>query len=629
MTLTTQDFIENKTVLKILHDLKAQRKENEKQFEFSDIKDNVGNYYVDLVQEGGGVLGVALMGYTYVLEEMGIRFIKMAGTSAGAINTLLMAAADKPANPKTVKVLKELINQDMSEFVDGDSDVQDFVKALNTKAGKLKLLFKGAQVIDNLRNHCGLNPGKKFEEWLAKTLKDYEINTNEDLTRTMHDLPPEVLEKIYPDKDAEKDYHIAIIAADLTTETKVNFPAMGNLYFNNIDKVCPAKFVRASMSVPVFFQPMTIDVPQNHDIKKSWIDTAQYYGKHPKQVQFIDGGVLSNFPINIFHVSDRMPKRPTFGIRLGFDRIKCNDSNGDMIQLLFSCFNAARLMSDREFIFKNPDFKNIVASIDTKEHDWLNFSLSDEAKIDLFVQGAKAAKEFIKEFDWENYKDQRRAKALATLAKDNLGLSLPRLLSKAERIRKIDVTETPEKDVLIERLKFLPLNEDFNILWIDDKSRRQQKGKSNELEMIESFAGPVEWVASSINAEYELKDPEVEYNLIISDIKRNNDDEEGLKFYSRLRELKENGELENLPPIIYYITNYNPELGVPPFAFGITNSPLGLTHLVADVYQRSGKDVSPNDISRGSKFITNKMTPKKDSITIINTEKIESRSTEI
>jgi NTE family protein len=32
---------------------------------FSDIIDNKGNKYVDLVQKGGGVLGVALVGYTY------------------------------------------------------------------------------------------------------------------------------------------------------------------------------------------------------------------------------------------------------------------------------------------------------------------------------------------------------------------------------------------------------------------------------------------------------------------------------------------------------------------------------------------------------------------------------------
>src|SRR5215204_1459371 len=58
----------------------------------SDIQDNLNRQYVDLVQEGGGVHGIALAGYTYVLEKMGIAFMKMAGTSAGSINTLLLNA---------------------------------------------------------------------------------------------------------------------------------------------------------------------------------------------------------------------------------------------------------------------------------------------------------------------------------------------------------------------------------------------------------------------------------------------------------------------------------------------------------------------------------------------------------
>src|SRR5690349_2013771 len=60
---------------------------------YSDIykteKDETGKErtfeYVDYVQEGGGVLGIALIGYTYVLERLGFRFLKLAGTSAGAI----------------------------------------------------------------------------------------------------------------------------------------------------------------------------------------------------------------------------------------------------------------------------------------------------------------------------------------------------------------------------------------------------------------------------------------------------------------------------------------------------------------------------------------------------------------
>lgn len=82
-------FTENGEVLAILRDLRKEI--NGKKF--SDIIDLNNNQYVDLVQEGGGVLGIALVGYVYVLEQMGIRFLSLAGTSAGSINTMLMAAA--------------------------------------------------------------------------------------------------------------------------------------------------------------------------------------------------------------------------------------------------------------------------------------------------------------------------------------------------------------------------------------------------------------------------------------------------------------------------------------------------------------------------------------------------------
>ena len=58
---------------------------------------SAGNQYVDLVMEGGGVLGIALVGYTYVLEQAGLRFLGIAGTSAGAINAAYFAGApDSP-----------------------------------------------------------------------------------------------------------------------------------------------------------------------------------------------------------------------------------------------------------------------------------------------------------------------------------------------------------------------------------------------------------------------------------------------------------------------------------------------------------------------------------------------------
>jgi NTE family protein len=73
---------------------------------FSDIEDVQGNQYVDLVQEGGGVLGIALVGYTYVLETAGIRFFSLAGTPAGAINTIMIAGLGRCSKPNQKRYLK-------------------------------------------------------------------------------------------------------------------------------------------------------------------------------------------------------------------------------------------------------------------------------------------------------------------------------------------------------------------------------------------------------------------------------------------------------------------------------------------------------------------------------------------
>ena len=77
--MTYEDFINQTEFQQML--VEAEKLKSKA---FSDIIDDEGNQYVDLVQEGGGVLGIALVGYTYILETAGIRFFHLAGTSAGA-----------------------------------------------------------------------------------------------------------------------------------------------------------------------------------------------------------------------------------------------------------------------------------------------------------------------------------------------------------------------------------------------------------------------------------------------------------------------------------------------------------------------------------------------------------------
>jgi predicted acylesterase/phospholipase RssA len=51
--------------------------------------------WVNLVMAGGGMLGIAHVGFVRVLETAGVRFIGLGGASAGAINAALVAAVRK------------------------------------------------------------------------------------------------------------------------------------------------------------------------------------------------------------------------------------------------------------------------------------------------------------------------------------------------------------------------------------------------------------------------------------------------------------------------------------------------------------------------------------------------------
>jgi NTE family protein len=396
------DFTSDPRVVKAIKDLKARTKGKE----FSDILDDKGHQYVDLVMEGGGVLGIALVGYTYALEMANVRFLGVGGTSAGAINALLVAGLDKPDKPKSGKTLEIIANLKMNEFVDGDSDARDFCEAFVEKKGLVKIGWKAWQVVDNLTDDLGLNPGEMFYEWLAGSLSKAGVNTVAGLEKQM--TPPE-LHTREGKKIPKKDYgaRLAVVAADITTETKVVFPEMADLYWRNHRTVNPAKFVRASMSVPFFFHPYRVkSVPHDPNAKSRWDKKAGYRGVLPDEVLFVDGGIMSNFPINLFHDTG-VPVAPTFGAKLGVEREKPTEVT-KITQFGGAVFNAARHCADYDFLIRNPDYKKLVTFIRTGEHHWLNFFMSNEDKQDLFVRGVDAGVEFLKGFEWDKYKDVRK-----------------------------------------------------------------------------------------------------------------------------------------------------------------------------------------------------------------------------
>ncbi|HZH71107.1 MAG TPA: patatin-like phospholipase family protein [Mariniphaga sp.] len=413
--MTYEDFISQPGFLQ----LEAEAKEL-KTKSFSDIVDKNGYQYVDLVQEGGGVLGIALVGYTSILEAAGIRFFHLAGTSAGAINTLVLACMDSIDKEKSKKVLDILARQDLFEFVDGDPVLKNIVQKIieGTPFRKLltKMLWNLRKIKQALFVNLGLNPGKEFEKWLENVLENSElkIKTIDDLLkgRDKAHFPKGLKYRITGESINDPAAHVYIIAADLTTQTKVLFPKMGHLYWGTkTGEISPAKMVRASMSVPFFFVPFEIkNIPDaGKPANQDWINEANYFGTIPERVKFVDGGMISNFPINVFHTKTlRLPRKPTFGVKLSSYRRNCANVD-DLRGFIGSMVSTMRHDSDNGFLLQNPDFRQLICFIDADiEFNWLNFQMSDEQKKKLFLLGASKALTFLKEFNWEDYKKVRQ-----------------------------------------------------------------------------------------------------------------------------------------------------------------------------------------------------------------------------
>jgi len=406
--MNLKDFTEHHDVFHQVKDLKEYF-EDKGGIEVSDIIDKKGNQYVDLVQEGGGVLGIALVGYLYVMEEMGIRFLNLAGTSAGSISTLLLAALGTPDQKKSTELIKILANKNFNDFVDGDKDARRFISAAIKGKGKFKLLFRGLKILDNLRDDIGLNPGNHFHLWLKDILRINKILNTKQLVKKMNTLPEGLHLRGDKSHTVKPEVKIKILTSDITTNSKIILPEMGELYYDNVEESNPSDFVRASMSIPIFFKPFSIsNIPKGAIQMKKWDEMLKYRGDIPDEILFVDGGIMSNFPIDVFHRYIHIPRKPTFGVKLGYDRDESNEIKNPLA-LLYSCFNSARQIRDFEFIFNNREFEQLVAYVETDDYNWLNFNLGKEEKIGLFLNGVKSACVFLKDFDWKRYKAFRRS----------------------------------------------------------------------------------------------------------------------------------------------------------------------------------------------------------------------------
>ncbi|WP_234110340.1 MULTISPECIES: patatin-like phospholipase family protein [Chryseobacterium] len=477
---------EGKELISKLNGVKAQNKA------FSDVytqaEDDSRFQFAELVQEGGGTLGISLVGFCFVLEFLGIRFLRLAGTSAGAINTLFMAALGKnkeyPATPELFQIVK---NMDMFSFVDGHWIAKRAVRSIISKDGWLQktiiifvvvvlflMIFFPIFFIFNLihsatywialailvffvainvymylrfkKANYGVNSGNKFLEFLIQNLQKKGISRklqldriakfviNEDgtvegnsnyqfLARREHlDENQNIMDALnnqyhtnlqsnFTLKNLTADY--TFISVDISSERKVEFPAQAGLYWSNPNfDVNPAVFVRASMAIPLFFEPVIQKIDRSDlQIVESWERIFVHQNEIPNKGIFVDGGSISNFPISIFH-NQRIiiPRVPIFGIRINDSKPNPETEIKNLANYAGRILNTMKSNYDKDFLTKNNFYEKFsIADIDTylTNANWLDFNMDEKTKRALFLKGVESAIKFMDEFDWFDYKMNR------------------------------------------------------------------------------------------------------------------------------------------------------------------------------------------------------------------------------
>ncbi|MFS0822780.1 patatin-like phospholipase family protein [Bacillus sp. 1P02SD] len=292
---------------------------------------------IDGVFSGGGIKGFALIGAYQAIEERGLAFKRMAGTSAGSLIAALIAAGY--TSSEIIDLMEEL---DLGDFLDQRKAL------LPTPLAKWLLLYW----------RLGLYKGDMLEKWIYQKLRAKGVVT-------FQNLPPG---------------RLRIIASDLTNGRIIVLPDDLERYGIHPSSFPVAKAVRMSCSLPYFFEPVRLKDYQGNTI-------------------VVDGGVLSNFPIWLFDEEKMLKKRPVLGIKLsGNSQQQKQNKIHNAIDMFGALFETMKNAHDARYISRRHE-KNIIF-IPIESGLTTEFGLTDEKKQELIQQGKIRTESFLRTWSY-------------------------------------------------------------------------------------------------------------------------------------------------------------------------------------------------------------------------------------
>lgn len=323
----------------------------------SAVTDASGKPSVDIVLEGGGVKGIALVG---ALKEICAAHTvqRVAGTSAGAIVAALLAAG------YTVPELeREMRSLDFAAFQDGPA----------RRFGKV-----GAALAVLLHN--GVFKGDALHTWIEERLADKNITTFQQLRR-----------QETGDDAGTPPYRLAVVVSDVSRGRELHLPEdYQALCGVEPDTAKVADAVRASASIPFYFRPVRFL-------------TGPSQGS--QRLAFVDGGLLSNFPVDMFDRRDTTPPRwPTIGVKLSMRRTLSQEwqpvrNPVELARRLVATMTGAH---DQLHVGQSC-VQDRTVFVDTTGIRSTDFHITREQTETLFTNGRTAAEQFLATWDFQQW----------------------------------------------------------------------------------------------------------------------------------------------------------------------------------------------------------------------------------
>jgi NTE family protein len=312
----------------------------------------------DLVLEGGGVKGLGTAGAVMGLLDAGWTFQRVAGTSVGALAAAFAAAGTDATGFRDI-----LGRLDLRKIPD--------------RRLPLPLVSEGL----SLATRRGAYAGDWIHAWLQRELEGLGVATFADLRREDPGDDPAL-------SGPEHRYRLVVMATDVTAGRLLRLPWDYPLLGLDPDEQLVADAVRMSLSIPFYFAPCTL---RNSGTGE--------------EATIVDGGVLSNFAIEIFDRTDgREPRWPTFGVRLLPD---LPAGLGDLVPFYgVPMFPAVRLLEQvvatalvghDQTHLDRPGVRERTMTIDTKGTAITEFGIGPVERADLIARGQEAAREFLRQ----------------------------------------------------------------------------------------------------------------------------------------------------------------------------------------------------------------------------------------